>query len=61
MVKGFKRFIDVTKLKRFKFGGPVRATGPVMAHDGEFVLPKGIRPTPKQRLQIKEKKRRARK
>lgn len=58
---GFNSIIPISSLKRFKYGGPVPKTGPVMAHKGEFVLPKGVRPNTKQREQIKAIKRRARK
>ena len=32
----------------FKKGGRVPKTGAIMAHKGEFVLPKGVKPTVKQ-------------
>lgn len=33
------------KLIPFKKGGRVKKTGPILAHKGEFVLPKGVKPT----------------
>ena len=36
------------KLIPFKKGGRVRKTGPAYMHKGEFVLPKGVKPTTKQ-------------
>lgn len=35
----------------FKKGGRVKKTGPILAHKGEFVLPRGVAPT---KAQIKK-------
>lgn len=43
-------------LVRFKCGGRVRRTGPAILHKGEFVLPRGINPTRKQKQKMKKKK-----
>lgn len=48
------------KLIPFKKGGRVRKTGPILAHKGEFVLPKGVPPT-KAQLKKVMKKRKGRK
>lgn len=44
----------------FKKGGRVKRTGPILAHKGEYVLPKGVKPTKKQLKAVtkKHKKRR---
>lgn len=33
----------------FKEGGAVKKTGPAMVHAGEYVLPKGVKPTKAQK------------
>lgn len=42
-------------LAPFKKGGRVRKTGPIKAHKGEFVLPKGVKPTKKQIKQVRKR------
>jgi hypothetical protein len=39
---------ELGSLLPFKKGGRVRKTGKILAHKGEFVLPKGVKPTAKQ-------------
>lgn len=36
----------------FKKGGRVKKTGPIYAHAGEFVLPKGVPPTKAQKAKV---------
>jgi len=40
----------------FKKGGRVKRTGPVLAHKGEFILPKGVPPTKGQMARVFKKK-----
>ena len=40
----------------FKKGGPVKKTGKAILHKGEFVLPKGIKPTKSQIIKVRGKK-----
>lgn len=40
----------------FKKGGKVKKTGPAFMHKGEFVLPKGVRPTSKQMKAVSKRK-----
>jgi len=40
----------------FKKGGRVKRTGPVLAHKGEFILPKGVAPTKGQKARVFKKK-----
>ena len=40
----------------FKKGGPIKKTGPILAHKGEYILPKGVRPTSKQRAMVKKRR-----
>jgi len=47
----------VGSLLPFKKGGRVRKTGPALVHKGEFVLPKGVRPTKKQVSKVRKKHR----
>lgn len=42
----------INKVAGFKYGGPVHKTGMALVHEGEFVLPAGVRPTPQQRRKI---------
>lgn len=42
------------ELAPFKKGGKVKKTGPIYAHKGEFVLPKGVKPTKKQLRKMKK-------
>jgi hypothetical protein len=44
------------KLIPFKKGGRVKKTGPIYAHKGEYVLPKGVAPTKKQLMKVAKKK-----
>jgi hypothetical protein len=39
----------------FKKGGKVKFTGAVLAHKGEFVLPKGVKPTKSQLKRVKKR------
>ena len=39
----------------FKKGGRVRKTGPHMVHKGEFVLPKGVKPTKSQLKRVRKR------
>ena len=41
----------------FKKGGPVRKTTKAILHKGEYVLPKGVKPTPKQRRAVSKRHR----
>jgi len=43
------------KLIPFKKGGRVKKNGPIMAHKGEFVLPKGVKPTKTQMKKVKKR------
>jgi hypothetical protein len=45
----------IGKLLPFKKGGRVKKTGKIMAHKGEFVLPKGVKPTKKQLKAVKKR------
>ena len=47
------------KLIPFKKGGKVKRTGPIYAHKGEFVLPKGVPPTKAQRAKVAKGKKRS--
>jgi hypothetical protein len=40
----------------FKKGGRVKKTGPIYAHKGEFILPKGVKPTMKQMKRVRKRK-----
>lgn len=42
----------------FKKGGRVKKTGPILAHKGEFILPRGVAPTKQQlkKVAMKHKK-----
>jgi hypothetical protein len=48
------------ELLPFKKGGRVKRTGPIYAHKGEFILPKGVPPTKKQKAKVAKGKRRKR-
>lgn len=39
----------------FKKGGKVKFTGAVLAHKGEFVLPKGVKPTKSQLKRVRKR------
>ena len=43
-------------LLRFKKGGHIKKTGKAILHKGEFVLPKGIKPTKSQIIKVRRKK-----
>ena len=40
----------------FKDGGPVKQTGLAMVHSGEYVLPKGVKPTAAQKAAVAKRK-----
>lgn len=42
----------------FKKGGRVKKTGPILAHKGEFILPKGVKPTKAQVQAVAKRHRR---
>ena len=44
----------------FRNGGRVKRTRRALVHKGEFVLPRGVKPTKKQRKKVMKKKMRAR-
>jgi hypothetical protein len=49
-------------LTRYKKGGRVKRTGKAIVHKGEYVLPRGVRPTKAQRKKVaKGKKRKSKK
>tara|TARA_R110000868_G_C10557678_1_gene736572 strand:- start:156 stop:413 length:258 start_codon:yes stop_codon:yes gene_type:complete len=50
-LKSFIKYIRSGKPKLYRKGGKVYKTGPAIVHKGEFVLPKGVMPTP---MQIKK-------
>ena len=39
----------------FKKGGPVKKTGLAVVHSGEYVLPKGVKPTKAQKAAVAKK------
>ena len=39
-------------LAPFKKGGPIKRTGPIYAHKGEYILPKGVKPTATQKKAV---------
>lgn len=41
----------------FKKGGRIPRTMPILAHKGEYILPRGIKPTAAQRKQVAKKAR----
>jgi len=43
------------KLIPFKKGGRIRKTGPAYLHKGEFILPRGVRPTKTQKKRVAKK------
>ena len=45
------------ELLPFKKGGRIPRTMPILAHKGEYILPRGVKPTAKQRKQIAKKAR----
>ena len=45
----------------FKTGGAVKRTGKALVHKGEYVLPKGVKPTAAQRKAVAKRKADARK
>ena len=42
----------------FKKGGPVKKTIKALLHKGEYVLPKGVKPTPQQRKAVSKRRKR---
>lgn len=46
----------VKGVKKLETGGAVNKTQMAMVHKGEFMLPKGVRPTPAQRRAVAKKK-----
>ena len=48
-------------LTGFKHGGAVKRTGKFLIHQGEFVLPKSVKPTKAQRAAVAKLKRDAKK
>ena len=44
-------------LTPYKKGGPVRKTKPALLHKGEYVLPKGVKPTKKQKKMVAKRHR----
>ena len=47
-----------TALPWFKHGGAVKQTGAAYIHKGEYVLPKGVKPTKAQLAQVAKRKNR---
>lgn len=45
-------------LTPYKKGGPVNKTKPALLHKGEYVLPKGVKPTKKQKRMVAKKRKR---
>lgn len=50
-------FDFIKKLKRFKKGGFLKNDGPIYAHRGEYVLPRGVKPTAAQMKLVNKKRR----
>jgi hypothetical protein len=44
-------------LTPYKKGGPVKKTAPALLHKGEYVLPKGVKPTKKQKMLVEKRRR----
>ena len=45
----------------FENGGEVKQTGKALVHKGEYVLPKGVRPTKSQMKEVNKRKKQAKK
>lgn len=43
---------EINKIAGFKYGGPVGRTGMHLIHEGEYVLPAGVKPTAEQRRKV---------
>jgi hypothetical protein len=39
---------------KYKTGGRVKATGQALVHAGEYILPKGVKPTAEQKKQVRD-------
>ena len=46
----------VDKFIKKEDGGAIKKTQPAMIHAGEYILPKGVKPTPAQRRAVAKKK-----
>ena len=46
----------INELMKLEEGGPVNKTQMALVHKGEFMLPKGVKPTPAQRRAVAKKK-----
>ena len=46
----------VDKFVKKEDGGYIKKTQPAMIHAGEYILPKGVKPTPAQRRAVAKKK-----
>lgn len=55
LMKRRAKIVNTFGFPSFKKGGFLKKTGPIFAHAGEFVLPKGIKPTDAQRALIKKR------
>jgi len=51
----------IGKLVKYKKGGRVKRTGKAIVHKGEYVLPKGVRPTKSQMKKVAAKKKKGKK
>jgi hypothetical protein len=61
--EGGKRGADIAgtaleNLIPFRKGGKVKRTGPALVHKGEFILPKGVKPTKMQKMKVAKRHRR---
>jgi len=46
----------INQLMKLEEGGPVNKTQMALVHKGEYMLPKGVKPTPAQRRAVVKKK-----
>jgi hypothetical protein len=58
-MKGFKAsgsigFDEASGAKYYKTGGRVAKTGQALVHAGEYILPKGVKPTAEQKKQVRD-------
>jgi hypothetical protein len=57
-IKGFQASgsfgFDEANVAGFKCGGRVKKTEKALVHSGEYVLPKGVKPTAEQKAKVKE-------
>ena len=44
------------ELAPFRHGGAIKRTGPILAHSGEYILPKNAKPTKAQRAVVAKNK-----